>query len=122
VLRVGGFLFLTFPYMSPLRRRKAVKGEYEEWINVVDEPDGFYQFALDYVAVLNHFKEVGFELCSMKGIDAVKGFKDESQLMRQTVQKMYDSSGFVSKATKYLWNKLFLHLSGHSCLLILKKI
>ena len=62
VLRPGGYLFLTFPMMNPVRRIQANKGAYQ----LLPEGDdgevkrNFYQYALDPDEVIEEFRSLGF--------------------------------------------------------------
>jgi hypothetical protein len=89
VLRTGGYLFITFPQMSPLRRWKARRGDYGEDFSEGDV-DRFYQFALDAKAVAADLGRRGFTLIERRGWDGIKGFKDEVRLGRRWLQEVYD--------------------------------
>ena len=95
VLRLGGYSFLTFPYMSSLRKWKAKHNKYVEWKNNNSEPEGFYQFALSDQHVLSHFNDLGFELVDQSGQDGIKGLKDEIPPLKLTLQTLYDSKNLV---------------------------
>lgn len=60
VLKPGDYLFLSFPYMSPLRRLKSKIGLYSEF-NGKGKED-FFQFALNEKLVMTDFKTIGFKL------------------------------------------------------------
>jgi ubiquinone/menaquinone biosynthesis C-methylase UbiE len=50
VIKDGGYLFLTFPYMCPLRRIKGKIGIYDVWKGGANE--NFHQFALNWKSVV----------------------------------------------------------------------
>jgi SAM-dependent methyltransferase len=60
VIRPGGYLFLAFPYMSPIRRAKGELGCYKAFDG--HKPKDFYQFALDHRTVASDLHERGFRL------------------------------------------------------------
>jgi SAM-dependent methyltransferase len=76
VIKPGGFLFLTFPCMSPLRRLLATLRHYEP-LSSEEEPPGFYQFALDPVRVVSDFVSLGFTSRYERGMSGLLGIKDE---------------------------------------------
>jgi len=121
VLRKGGYLFLTFPTMSSLRQWKAKEGKYPLWKNN-EEPEGFYQFALDSEKTKQYFVNLGFEVIRQKNLDGIKGLKDEVSLISRPLQKLYDSSSFVSKVVRKILDFISVSFSGHSQLLILRKL
>src|SRR3990167_1811584 len=75
VLKPGGFLFLTFPYLSPLRRLKKVLGVYPALPHPEIKSAGFYQFALDHDQVVKYFGQLGFERVWTKPFEGFKGLK-----------------------------------------------
>ena len=60
VIKKDGYLFLTFPYMSLLRKLKARLGFYKLWKNGNNQPEDFYQYALDTKVVIKDFNKFGF--------------------------------------------------------------
>jgi len=76
VIRDQGYLFLTFPCMSPLRKLKAEMGFYKRWQGA-DEPEGFYQFILSVHDVAQVLKSCGFEVDFVSAIQIRSGVKQE---------------------------------------------
>lgn len=77
VLRDQGFLFLTFPCMSPLRKLKVAMGLYPRWAGGEVEPDGFYQFMLPLEEVHAALEKAGFQVVESSIIQAASGAKQE---------------------------------------------
>ena len=125
VLKPGGYLFLTFPYMSPLRILKAKLGLYPSLnnLNKIEILTNFYQFALDHKKVLKDLEKLGFRLKYKKSFGGIKGFKDEITPLKTVFQKLYDYKGksFLIKALKFLLNEILSIFAGHFILLIFKK-
>ena len=123
VVRGGGFLFLTFPCISSLRRWKTMQKKYTLWKGDEDdkEPEGFYQFALSPSNVEEKMSSLGFTLVHGTGLDGVKGLKDEVKLFNKTLQFLYDSPSLMSRISKRLINGLASDSCGHSKLLIFRK-
>jgi SAM-dependent methyltransferase len=121
VLTNGGYVFLTFPYMSPLRRLKAKLGLYQEFNGSVNE--SFYQFALNSDAVIRDFEASGFKLIAKTAYDGIKGFKDEFSLFKGWLQKLYDYQGknWVVRGFRFELNGLLAILSGHIIFLVFRK-
>ena len=122
VLINGGYVFLTFPYMSPLRRLKAKLGLYEDFY--VEDKENFYQFALDPETVINDFEGAGFKLLERKPRGGVKGFKDEISVLKPILQKLYDYQGknFGIKGFAFVLDKLFSLFAGHTIFLVFKNM
>lgn len=121
VLRKEGFLFLTFPAMTDIRVWKAKRGKYSIWQDGAREPDGFYQFALSSEETTENFSKLGFDLVDQKGLDGLKGLKDEISPLKMPLQKIYDSSAFLARTAKKVFNEASSSWCGHSCLIVLQK-
>lgn len=113
VLKPGGYLFLTFPYMSPLRRWRARRGKFPLTLTLSPdgerELNGFYQFALDHKKVAATFEQNGFELIEEKPFDGWNGFNNEIPLKTK------------SKLLRLAIDFLARPFAGHAVLLVLKK-
>lgn len=122
VLIPGGYLFLTFPYMSVLRKVKAFLKSYPNFSGT-DEPDEFYQYALDHRSVVQNFERNGFHLIRSKSMARIKGAKDELSFLRPHLQNLSNYNGnsiFVKIYGKTL-DSIFSLLGGHSILLVFRK-
>jgi SAM-dependent methyltransferase len=122
VLKNGGYLFLAFPYMSPLRRLKAGLGKYKAWKDG-HESDSFYQFALNSETVVEKFRSLGFKLIKSIPFDGVKGIKDEVALLKPVLQNLYEYQGsnLPIRALRKAISVLASSVAGHCILLILRK-
>ncbi len=122
VLRGGGYLFLTFPRMSFLRKMKAQLGHYPV-MPVAFDPEGshFYQFALDTENVIDALKLAGFRLIAETGYAGLKGFKDEAGPLKPFLQRIYNSSSLGARMIKVVAESLLNPWCGHSALLVLRK-
>ncbi|MFH0853288.1 MAG: class I SAM-dependent methyltransferase [bacterium] len=122
VIKKRGYLFLTFPYMSLLRKLKAMLNKYDQLNNHEIEISDFYQFMLNKEDVITDLEKIGFELIQSTPLDAVKGMKDEISLIKPVLQKIYDSNSFVSRLIGIVFSRAFKYFSGHTILLVLRKI
>lgn len=122
VLQPGGYLFLTFPYMSPLRKIKVRLNLYDEW-KIDHAPPAFYQFALNHSSVIKDFTQQGFKLVKSQPMLGLRAAKDEIGFLRPLLEKLhtYDGSSPVVKGIKVTLSKLLTPFSGHLILLIFKK-
>ena len=116
VLRPGGFLFVSFPHMSPLRRLKRRLGRY---LLEGAMPEGFYQFALHRERVLRDFEARGFVCRDRIPYDGLKGLKDEVGFLKPLLQPVYDGKS-LRRLRPWL-DRLSLPFASHMMLLVLQK-
>jgi SAM-dependent methyltransferase len=117
VIRDQGYLFLTFPCMSPLRKLKAEMGFYKRWQGT-DEPEGFYQFILPVQGVAQVLASCGFEVEAASVIQIKSGVKQELQVLWKAWQ--IGSRLWGQRANKHLDDWLEHHWAlkvGHLGLL-----
>jgi SAM-dependent methyltransferase len=121
-LRVGGFLFVSFPYMSPLRRLKVSLHLYpfKDSNLLNNQQEQFYQFAFTASKVQADLKALGFELKEKLTYDGIKGFKDEVSLFKPWLQKIYDSKRGIRLRHRLDW--LFKSFASHCALLVMQKV
>jgi len=120
VLRPGGYLFLTFPYLSPLRKWK-VQRDYFPALREDSEPEGFYQFALDGEVIAEDFKQRGFTLVEKRGLSGLKGLKDEVAALKPMLQRLYSTRSLPGRGLKRLISPALAQFAGHGVLLVLKR-
>jgi len=131
VIKPKGYLFITFPYMSPFRLFKSkihlyktITRDYEKGIELSKK---FYQFALNKDNVIKDLEELGFKLKYMQPYSGIKGFKDEIFIfkffLKRFFQLLYDCERpkFLLYLKGFL-NKLLAKKSGHDILLVFQKI
>jgi len=121
VIKSGGYLFITFPHMSFLRKIKSKLNAYPFWENNPDKIKSFYQFALESQNVINEFQNNGFILIKKQHLSALKGLKDEVGIFAKPLQKIFDSKNLFVKAIGKIISIIFNRFSSHSVLLIFKK-
>lgn len=121
VIKPGGFLFLTFPYMSFLRRFKAWLGFYPYFQQDNIDLKHFYQFALNHNTVIQDLKQHNFNLVQTIPYAGTKGLKDEIALVKPILQKLYDSQNMFLRLINYGLSFLSSRFSGHSILLVFRK-
>ncbi|AHJ31301.1 class I SAM-dependent methyltransferase [Nodularia spumigena CS-584] len=123
VIKSGGYLFLTHPYMSPLRKLKRLLRLFD-YQSLPSEPSDFYQFALDHQQTIMNFCQLGFSLCEVCPSAGLKGFKDElPSFFKSPLQKLYDYSGksILVRGLRYILDKVLSPLCGHSCLIVFRR-
>jgi len=117
VLKPGGFLFLTFPWMSPLRQLKARLGLYPNM--VAGQRNNFYEFIFDKRHVLDTLNAQGFVAVESYSYDALKGMKDEFPI--PGLNRLYHSRSKIARALRGVLTVCFAPLTGHMILLVLRK-
>jgi len=121
-LRVGGLLFITFPFLSPLRRLKVKMGLYPcQTINAANSKcENFYQFALSDRQVLQDLERYGFRLVERRALSGIKGFKDEVTFIKPWLQEIYD--GKRGRIYSRLLDTFLRLFAGHIVLLVMQKV
>lgn len=122
VLNKGGYLFVTVPVMSWLRRKKAKLGKYPEYEASGKERENFYQFAFDPKDVINDLKSRGFELVDVKPRGGIKGFKDEVLILKPLLQQLYDKENRSSYYVKKILDAVLKRFANHMCLFVMRKV
>ena len=119
VIKPEGYLFLTFPFMSSLRRLKVRFGLYREFNG---GRKSFYQFALDPKTVIKDFEGAGFKLIDKKCISGIKGFKDEVSIFKALLQKLFDYQGenFWVKGFRFTLDRVLATFAGHMIFLVFR--
>tara|TARA_B100000674_G_C37885106_1_gene936260 strand:+ start:309 stop:1094 length:786 start_codon:yes stop_codon:yes gene_type:complete len=121
VLKPGGYLIISFPSMSPLRRLKAKLSMYKEFTMSDSEPSNFYQFALFTEDVKRNLIKKGFTFKKQLGVAGLKGIKDEIPFTRPMLEKFYSTNIFLIKVVGFIFNKIVSPFAYHSKLLIFRK-
>lgn len=120
-LKEDGYLFVTCPCMNFIRRFRASRSCYPLWQDEENAPELFYQFALNKTATIEHICEAGFQLCSAKRFDGVKGFKDEIASANNCLQLIYNNDSLPAKITRKIMDLILSAFAGHSILLVFQK-
>ncbi len=121
IIKPDGYLFITFPYMSPIRKIKAKLNKYPIFDKRKINKNSFYQFALDPKKVQKDLERLDFILIHKQPFDGIKGLKDEVSLTKNILQKIYDSRNIFMQSIGFILSKFLSPFTGHSILLIFKK-
>lgn len=121
VIADGGYLFLSFPYMSPIRKLKARLGSYREYRG--NGKDDFYQYVLDADIVMRDLKARGFKFIERIPIGGLKGCKDEVFFLKPVLQRLFSYKGnnLLLRGLKYMLDQWLAVFAGHTLFLVLKK-
>lgn len=123
VLEKEGYLFITFPSMSPLRKIKAALGLYKKYNPSLLETRGhFYQFALNEEEVVRKLVSNGFRFLEKKRYDGAKGLKDELGFLNPVSERLDDAGGRLKSIIKSLLDHMLPGITGHLSLLVFKKV
>lgn len=130
VIEPNGYLFLTFPYMSPFRRFKARFNLYKifntDYYKLNKTPNTFYQFALNSNEIIKKFESLGFNLKYSLPHAGIKGFKDEifflKFYLKRFLQLLYETykPEPVRKMKRFL-DMILIKFSAHMILLVFQK-
>lgn len=96
VLKPGGLLFLTAPWLSPYRRLRARRGGYPVR-DFSAEPGDFYQFALGRREVKAALAHHGFEPLSWRGLAPEVCLLEDMESLRGPARWLYGSRGSLPK-------------------------
>jgi SAM-dependent methyltransferase len=122
ILRPQGFLFLTAPWFSPYRQRKARGGGYPQ-SDFADEPEAFYQFALSRHEVAAQLAASGFELLRWRGLASEISIREDMTVGRAQFDWLLGSRGSFAK--RLLRRAVVRGLNpycGHSFLAVARRV
>jgi hypothetical protein len=122
VVRPGGYLFLTFPAMSWLRRLKARYGGYPSWQPTERQLESFYQFALPADEVASGFESHGFRLVREVSHLGVTGLSEELGSLGRRLDRALSGSGRVGRLARAAINTAVHPLTFHLRLLVLHRV
>lgn len=120
VLRPGGYLFLSFPAISYLRRLKIHLSNYEQY-DFRSKPVGFYQYILDRDEVIGNFEKLGFSLVHSSWLGGFKGLKDEVSFLSLFLNFINKIKFRYVRLLIYVFDIMVRSFSGNSAILILRK-
>jgi SAM-dependent methyltransferase len=96
VLKAGGFLFLTAPWLSPYRQRRVrARGYPSEDFEA--EPESFYQFALGRPEVGRAVARHGFRLLRWQGLASEVSMLEDMPRLKSQVDWLLRSRGSIFK-------------------------
>lgn len=96
VLKPGGFLFLTAPWLSPFRQHRARVRGYESQ-DFDTEPELFYQFALGRSEVGGALNRHGFRLLRWRGLGSEVSMQEDMPRLQAPVGWLLGSRGSIFK-------------------------
>lgn len=121
VLRPGGLLFLTAPWFSPYRRRKARAGGYPLG-EFSAEPGDFYQFALGRGEVAGALERHGFTIRDWRGMASEISMQEDMTSLRPAIGWLFGSRGsFPKRAFRRAVTDFLNRYCGHSFLAIARR-
>jgi len=121
VIRPGGYLFLTFPHMSPHRRTLARLGRFPTWTEDPKLMKSFYQFGLSKNQVAKNFTQHGFRLVASQHFNGFEGICRMLPSYNATLRRIKASRRRMTRLSMSLINRLSRYPMGHSALLVLQK-
>ncbi|MBF0294536.1 MAG: methyltransferase domain-containing protein [Magnetococcales bacterium] len=114
-IRPGGYLFLTFPSMTWLRRQRARAGRLPPWREDAAGLERFYQFLLPPDQVRARVEAAGFRLVEEQGQDCARGLKEEWPACEPLVDRLWGLPWGIGKgialSADWLAGRWFGHIS-----------
>lgn len=121
VLKTGGFLFLTAPWLSPFRQHRARVCGYESQ-DFETEPESFYQFALGRSEVGRALVRHGFRLLRWRGLASEVSMQEDMPRLQTQVEWLLGSRGSIFKRVlRKLVARAADSYCGHSFLAIAQR-
>lgn len=121
VLKPGGFLFLTAPWLSPYRKYKARAGGYPHG-DFSSEPDGFYQFALGHKEICRELVGHGFRILRWRGRMSEISMRDDmTHFQRQTRWLLSSRGSLVKRVARWAIFTALNRYCGHSFLVVARR-
>lgn len=120
VIKPKGYLFISFPHLSILRKVKILLKFYPAFKKISGDEE-FYEFALDHNKVIRDLEKRSFSLVRKIPQNGTKGLKDEILLLKPLLQKIYDSKNLFIRIINYGLSFILSIFSSHSILLIFRK-
>ena len=96
ILKCGGMLFLTAPWLSPYRRRKVRSGAFAS-LEFASEPAAFFQFALPREEICAALTRHGFRLVRWRGLASDVSLKEEVTGLKRPIDWLLNSRGTLAK-------------------------
>lgn len=124
VVMPGGYVFLTVPAMSRLRKCKAVFGKYPEIsCNMEKGEDIFYQYAFSPEELKKDFRDNGFNLITASFKGGIKGLRDEVPIFGRAMRFLNEirQKNIATKCLFVLLDALIAPLAGHVCFFVFQK-
>ena len=130
VIKPKGFLFLSFPYMSPFRKFKAYAHIFKyltkNYYQSHKISENFYQYALSEHEVIRNFEKLGFCLKYREPHGGIYGFKNEVFFLKFFLIKFFlllyqtNKPEFLRKIKRFI-DKILTKFSAHLILLVFQK-
>lgn len=120
VLECGGFLFLTVPSISPLKRLKWKLSKYP----VVEESDmkRFFQYGLSENEVIRGVSGLGYEYLGGYGRSGALGLYEDAPLLAKTLGLRLESEAIFFRILWRLWDTVLTPLTFHTRFYLFQKI
>lgn len=121
VLKPNGYLFLTFPYVSSLRRLKIQMGYYR-FYNANTDMKKFNAFFLEFKDVIREFEKFGFVLKRKKTFGGMQGLKNDLPIFKKPFDKLSSyKNGFLPIiGVRFMLDRILALFAADMMLLIFK--
>jgi ubiquinone/menaquinone biosynthesis C-methylase UbiE len=123
VIRPQGYLFLSIPYMSPLRKLKAKFGLYQPFNSESADKENFYEYLMDYEKVAEALAPLGLTLVATYPYNGAKGLKSELEplWLKKLAEKLLNARNPISRVLSKIVSVTFSQFSPHAIALVFQK-
>jgi SAM-dependent methyltransferase len=121
IIRPGGYLFLTFPEMSLLRKIKSAAGFYEPFVKSEDTLRFFYQFVVEAGSVVRQFQASGLQLVASRKLGGLEGLKEEVDCLRAAMEWVDGSPCLLARLAERIIDPLARPVANHTVLLVFRR-
>mgnify|MGYP001576690572 FL=1 len=122
IMKRDGFAFISFPYISPMRRLKILLRRYPAK-DYVDEYciKHFNQYAMEKEQVISVFREKGFRYVASYKYNGILGWIEEVSALQTIMNGLYSSISKHIKVPRFILNYILSIIMSHCILLVFQK-
>lgn len=119
IIKNDGYLFLTVPSISPLKRLKI---NFKQYKNINDANlDNFFQYSFSQQETINKISKMGFKFIKSSGISGAFGFSEDLPLLSRAICINPNKTGKLSKVLWRASDFLLTSFSFHTAYFIFQK-
>jgi len=117
ILKKDGYFFVSFPYLSLIRKLKIALKKYPVFQEKNKAMD-FYEFIFDANQIKKEISQAGFNFIKIYPYDVCKGLKSEISIWRSFFQNTYSSKSFFARVIRGTMSVFFSWAFGHIAILV----
>jgi len=125
VVKPGGYVFITVPTLSILRKLKIKLGCYKKLANAPDTHNDamFYQFILPPGKVIDDFKAKNFKVRCIHKTGGLTGLKNDISLLRKPLEYFLSirQKHLIFKVAYRVLDAVLSPIAGRTCIFVFQK-